>query len=74
MNSNISIDLKCYIENNIFPLYAKNDEGHGIKHINYVVKRSLKETYSKIWAIAHKLFTEQVLTIDTGFILKGVNK
>ena len=31
-----------YIENNIFPIYQKNDSGHGIEHIKYVIKRSLE--------------------------------
>ncbi len=31
-----------YIENNIFPEYSKNDSGHGIEHINYVVNRCIK--------------------------------
>lgn len=35
-------ELVNYIENEIFPLYSKNEEGHGIKHINKVIERSLK--------------------------------
>ena len=35
-------DLVNYIENEIFPLYSKNEEGHGLKHINKVIERSLK--------------------------------
>lgn len=35
-------DLVNYIENNIFPLYEKNDKGHGLEHINNVIKRSLE--------------------------------
>ena len=38
----ISEKLKQYIEKNIFPSYAKNDLGHNIDHIYYVIKRSLK--------------------------------
>ena len=34
--------LKEYIEKYIFPIYKKNDLGHNLEHINYVVKRSLK--------------------------------
>ena len=30
-----------YIENNVFPLYNRNEEAHGIKHIKTVIKRSL---------------------------------
>ena len=38
----INIKLKEYIENNIFPEYKKNDQGHNIEHINYVINRSTK--------------------------------
>lgn len=38
----INTDLKTYIENNIFPEYSKNEEGHGIKHITTVIERSFK--------------------------------
>ena len=31
-----------YVEKNIFPIYQKNDSGHGIEHIKYVIKRSLE--------------------------------
>ncbi len=39
---NINEELKKYIENNIFPSYEKNDLGHNLNHIKYVIKRSLK--------------------------------
>ena len=32
-------ELKMYIENNVFPQYAKNENGHKIDHINYVINR-----------------------------------
>ncbi len=38
----INNDLKKYIEENIFPIYEKNDAGHNLEHINYVIKRCLK--------------------------------
>ena len=38
----INEDLKKYIEENIFPEYDKNDLGHNIKHIQYVIDRSFK--------------------------------
>lgn len=38
----INEKLKKYIEENIFPEYNKNDKGHDIEHINYVIERSLK--------------------------------
>ena len=31
-----------YIEKNIFPSYKKNDKGHNIDHIKYVIERSFK--------------------------------
>ena len=37
MNEN----LRQYIENEIFPLYQKNEQGHQLKHIQYVIQRSL---------------------------------
>ena len=40
--NNINQDLKEYIENNLFPEYSKNEEGHGINHINYVINRSFE--------------------------------
>lgn len=38
----INNDLKKYIEENIFPIYEKNEKAHGIEHIKYVIDRSLK--------------------------------
>lgn len=35
-------ELVKYIENEVFPKYDKNEEGHGIKHIKIVIKRSLE--------------------------------
>lgn len=34
--------LKEYIENNIFPVYSKNEPAHNIDHIKYVINRSFK--------------------------------
>lgn len=31
-----------YIENNIFPEYSKNEQGHGIEHIKYVIDRCMR--------------------------------
>ena len=41
-NMKINEDLKKYIEENIFPVYANNDSGHNQSHIDYVIKRSMK--------------------------------
>lgn len=38
----INKELKKYIEEEIFPIYDKNDSGHNLEHINYVIKRSLR--------------------------------
>lgn len=42
IKENINPELVKYIEDEIFPLYQRNEEGHGIKHIKTVIKRSLK--------------------------------
>ena len=41
-NQTINKELQKYIENEIFPLYNRNEEGHGINHIKTVIERSLK--------------------------------
>ena len=38
----INPELKKYIENSVFKEYSKNEIGHGINHINYVIKRSFE--------------------------------
>ena len=35
-------ELKKYIEQYILPEYDKNESGHGIDHIQYVIKRSFE--------------------------------
>ena len=42
INRIISVNLKNYIENNIFPEYSKNESGHGIEHIKYVIDRCMR--------------------------------
>ena len=44
-------ELIDYIQNNILPEYSKNDSGHGIEHINYVIDRCFR-------------FAEQIDNID----------
>ena len=39
---NINPKLKQYIEENIFPEYSKNDSGHNLNHIQYVIHRSFQ--------------------------------
>ena len=50
--------LQNYIENEIFPLYEKNDKGHGILHIKEVIRRSfaLNETF-KLGLDKNMIFT-----------------
>ena len=38
----INKQLKEYIEKQVLPEYEKNEQGHGPKHIEYVVRRSLE--------------------------------
>ncbi len=38
----ININLINYIEKNIFPEYSKNDDGHNLEHIKYVIHRCIK--------------------------------
>lgn len=38
----INDKLSQYIENYIFPNYSKNDLGHNLDHINYVIDRCMK--------------------------------
>ena len=39
---NINIKLFSYIGNVILPEYSKNEQGHGIEHIKYVIERCLR--------------------------------
>jgi uncharacterized protein len=38
----VNKDLKTYIETHILPTYSKNDGGHGIEHIQYVIERCFR--------------------------------
>ncbi len=38
----INKDLENYIKSNILPQYEKNDSGHSLEHIDYVMKRCFK--------------------------------
>ena len=51
----VNKQLVEYIEKNIFPVYQKNDAGHRIDHIEYVIQRSLK-------------FAEQFENIDLNMV------
>lgn len=39
-NIKMNKEIKEYIEKEIFPQYSKNDKGHRLDHIDYVIKRS----------------------------------
>ena len=39
---NINTELQDYIGNSVFPEYEKNEKGHGIDHIKYVIQRSFQ--------------------------------
>lgn len=36
---NVNPELISYIKKNIFPVYEKNDSGHSLPHVEYVIKR-----------------------------------
>ena len=38
----ITLGLLQYIQTAIYPQYAKNDKGHNLDHIHYVIRRSLQ--------------------------------
>ena len=40
--NNINKELQNYIEQNIFPSYSRNDAGHNLDHIKFVIRRSFK--------------------------------
>ena len=55
----INKDLEKYIEADILPQYEKNDSGHSLEHIDYVLKRCFKFAtqfqnidYNMLYAIA----------------------
>ena len=48
-----------YIEINVFPEYSKNDNGHGIEHIKYVINRCMR-------------FSEQFDNIDSDMLYTAV--
>lgn len=42
MLNTIEPKIKKFIEENVFPEYRKNEQAHGIEHINYVIRRSFE--------------------------------
>ena len=52
---NINKDLENYINEEILPQYEKNDSGHSLEHIEYVIRRCFR-------------FAEQFSDIDTNIL------
>ena len=38
----LNFEIVKYVEENIFPMYSKNERGHGIEHIKTVIRKSLE--------------------------------
>jgi 8-oxo-dGTP pyrophosphatase MutT (NUDIX family)/HD superfamily phosphodiesterase len=55
--------LKSYIEKEIFPLYSRNDEGHQLDHIQYVIDRSLRFASALNTSYCSKINYDMVYTI-----------
>ncbi len=51
----INAELKSYIAQHVLPQYEKNDGGHGLEHINYVIERCF-------------IFEKQFTDIDTDIL------
>lgn len=62
---NVRPEIKKYIEDTIFPQYAKNDQGHGIIHIREVIRRSfaLVDTLKLVDNSGQKLDEDMIYTI-----------
>lgn len=68
----INKQLQNYIEKNILPSYKKNDLGHDLEHINYVINRSLKFA-SKIADINYDMVYTIAAYHDIGHYLDAKN-
>lgn len=42
MDRQVNLELKEYVVKHIFPEYTKNDSGHQLSHIEYVIRRSFQ--------------------------------
>ena len=82
----IKQELKKYIENNIFPKYQKNDLGHNLEHIKFVIDRSLKFAsnidnidYDMVYVIAayhdigHYIDAKNHEKISANILIKDIN-
>lgn len=68
----INKKLKNYIENNIFPSYKKNDSGHNLEHINYVIERGL-EFAKKVEGINYDMVYTVCAYHDIGHYIDAKN-
>ena len=68
----INKKLQDYIENNIFPSYKKNDLGHNLDHIKYVIERSLKFA-SKVTNINYDMVYKIAAYHDIGHYIDAKN-
>ncbi len=68
----INKKLQDYIENNIFPSYKKNDLGHNLDHIKYVIERSLKFA-SKVTNINYDMVYTIAAYHDIGHYIDAKN-
>lgn len=59
MEQEVNSELREYMQEKIFPIYNKNEKGHGIEHIQKVIKRSLK--FAK----------EQKVNLDMAYTIAG---
>lgn len=62
---NVNEELKRYVEQNIFPQYILNDEGHQIEHIKYVINRCYK--LSKNMDVDNNMFYVIAAYHDIGY-------
>lgn len=68
----INKKLQDYIENNIFPSYKKNDLGHNLDHVKYVIERSLKFA-SKVTNINYDMVYTIAAYHDIGHYIDAKN-
>ena len=68
----INKELQKYIEEKIFPIYQKNDSGHNIDHIKYVIERSLKFA-SKVENINYNMVYTIAAYHDIGHYIDAKN-
>lgn len=68
----VNKDLIKYIEENIFPVYSKNDLGHNLDHIKYVIERSMKFA-STVYTINYDMVYTVAAYHDIGHYIDAKN-